>query len=224
MSNATTRAARSTSLADYLRAFASRRHCWGVLARNLIPVAGVYIFDWSIALTTFNYWFDGVTAMAAILAAIITRALMEGRRAAPQTGMFRLVAVGVVLWIIVFGLCGMPYWFLLDSVKGVLQLPVIAMEIEQSPVLWFTFGALALSQFWRAFDAGYLTIPTEKLKDRGQADFFSLIGRAVAMQTIAHIGLGFAMLPLMALALTYIETSPELQAVILENYRAQRQK
>jgi hypothetical protein len=221
MSIASSRSAHSTSPADYLRAFASRRQCWVVLARNLIPVAGVYIFDWSIALTTFNYWFDGVTAMAAILAAAITRATIEGRRAYPTTGMLRLVVIGVVLWIIVFGLSGIPYWFLLDSAKGVLQLPVIAAEVEQSPALWLTFGALALSQFWRAFDS-YLKIPADKLKDRWPVDFFALIARAAAMEAIANFGFGMAMVPLMALLLTYIEVSPELQATMLENYRAKQ--
>jgi len=218
------RSTRSTSLADYLRAFAGRRTCWVVLARNLIPVVGIYVFDWSIALTTFNYWFDGVTAMAAILAAVIARAILEGHRAAPTTGIFRPMAMGVLLWLIFFGLAGIPYWLLLDSAKGVLQLPAIAAEIEQSPMLWLTFGALALSQFWRAFAAGYLTTQTDKLKDRGQADFFSLISRAVAMETIANVGLGFAMVPLMALALTYIEVSPELQAAMLENYQAKQRR
>jgi len=32
-----------------------------VLARNLIPVVGIYGFGWSAALAVFNYWFDGLT-------------------------------------------------------------------------------------------------------------------------------------------------------------------
>ena len=43
----------------------------GVLARNLIPVIGIYGFGWSAALAVFNYWFDGLTAVAAIVAAPI---------------------------------------------------------------------------------------------------------------------------------------------------------
>jgi hypothetical protein len=48
-----------------------------VLVRNLIPVLGIYGFCWSAALTVFNYWFDGLTALAAIVAALIPRALRE---------------------------------------------------------------------------------------------------------------------------------------------------
>jgi hypothetical protein len=48
-----------------------------VIARNLIPVVGIYGFGWSAALAVFNYWFDGLTAVAAIVAAIIPRSLRE---------------------------------------------------------------------------------------------------------------------------------------------------
>src|SRR6266542_1218281 len=62
-------------LSQHLRELASRPHAWGVLARNLIPVVGIYCFGWSAALTVFNYWFDGLTALAAIVAALIPGAL-----------------------------------------------------------------------------------------------------------------------------------------------------
>ena len=64
-------------LSQHLREFASRPHAWGVLARNLIPVVGIYGFGWSAALAVFNYWFDGLTALAAIVAAMVPRALRE---------------------------------------------------------------------------------------------------------------------------------------------------
>ena len=43
----------------------------------MIPVVGIYAFGWSAAVTVFNYWFDGLTALAAIVAALIPRALRE---------------------------------------------------------------------------------------------------------------------------------------------------
>jgi hypothetical protein len=47
------------------------------IARNLIPVVGIYGFSWSAALAVFNYWFDGLAALAAVVAALIPRALRE---------------------------------------------------------------------------------------------------------------------------------------------------
>src|SRR2546422_7542955 len=64
-------------LSQHLRELASRPHAWAVIARNLIPVVGVYGFGWSAGLTVFNYWFDGLTALAAITAALVPRALPE---------------------------------------------------------------------------------------------------------------------------------------------------
>src|SRR5207237_1891616 len=64
-------------LSQHLRELASRPHAWAVLARNLIPVVGIYGFGWSAALAVFNYWFAGLTAVAAIVAALIPRALRE---------------------------------------------------------------------------------------------------------------------------------------------------
>jgi hypothetical protein len=37
-------------LSQHLREFASRPDAWAVLARNLIPVVGIYAFGWSAAL------------------------------------------------------------------------------------------------------------------------------------------------------------------------------
>jgi hypothetical protein len=45
---------RPPPLSQHLREFASRRDAWLILARNLIPVSGIYAFDWSAALAVFN--------------------------------------------------------------------------------------------------------------------------------------------------------------------------
>src|SRR6266568_9307382 len=66
-------------LSQHLRELASRPDAWAVLARNLIPVVGIYGFGWSAALAVFNYWFDGLTALVAIVTALIPRALRETR-------------------------------------------------------------------------------------------------------------------------------------------------
>src|SRR5437899_11931982 len=64
-------------LSQHLRELASRPHAWSILTRNLIPVVGIYGFGWSAALAVFNYWFDGLTALAAIVAALIPPAVRE---------------------------------------------------------------------------------------------------------------------------------------------------
>src|SRR5215471_19601430 len=87
-------------LSQHLREFASRPHAWAVLARNLIPVVGVYGFGWSAGLTVFNYWFDGLTALAAITAALVPRALRESEtKVQSQSWLPIKILRGVVTWI-----------------------------------------------------------------------------------------------------------------------------
>src|SRR5262249_61857373 len=75
--SAATRQIRPPPLSQHLREFASRPDAWVALARNMIPVVGIYAFGWSVSISVFNYWFDGLTAVAAIVAALVPRALRE---------------------------------------------------------------------------------------------------------------------------------------------------
>ncbi len=94
-------------LSQHLRELASRPHAWAVIARNLIPVVGVYGFGWSAGLTVFNYWFDGLTALAAISAALIPRALRETQ--AKSAGLTITIVRGIFTWLFLVGIIGMPY-------------------------------------------------------------------------------------------------------------------
>src|SRR5919197_1115653 len=86
-------------VSQHLHEFASRPDAWVVLTRNMIPVVGIYGFGWSAALTVFNYWFDGLTALAAIVAALIPRALRETQPKTSYVSWAGTVARGVVTWI-----------------------------------------------------------------------------------------------------------------------------
>src|SRR6266550_9535249 len=86
-------------LSQHLREFASRPDAWLILARNMIPVVGIYGFGWSAALSVFNYWFDGLTALAAILAALIPRALRETQPKSGDATWLGSVVRGLVIWI-----------------------------------------------------------------------------------------------------------------------------
>src|SRR5437764_13391731 len=96
-------------LSQHLRELASRRDAWLVLARNLVPVVGIYGFGWSAALAVFNYWFDGLTALAAIVAALIPRALRETQpKSVAATSVVNLVR-GAGRWIFLAGAGGLRY-------------------------------------------------------------------------------------------------------------------
>lgn len=128
--------------------------------------------------------------------------------------MLKLAIGAVLLWAVLFGLLGMPYWLLPGSVSDVLRLHDVGEQVAATPALWVTFAALAISQFWKAFETRHTALALDKLQHRVQRDFFALVARAVAMSMIAHAGLGTWLVPLMALALTYIEVGPDVQTAM----------
>jgi len=198
---------RPPPLSQHFRELTSRPDAWAVLARNLIPVVGIYGFGWSAALAVFNYWFDGLTAVAAIVAAIIPRCIRETQR--KKATMVGNILRGIVAWIFLVGIVGFPYWIVLIPLHDLLLGNELRRELTQSPALWFTFGSLAASHFWKAFRMGYDTMPDQELKQRARWDLYLLILRAVAMFIMAAHGLYFILVPLMALLLSYLEIWPE---------------
>jgi hypothetical protein len=192
-------------LSQHLREFASRPHAWVVLARNLIPVAGIYAFGWSAGLTVFNYWFDGFTALAAITAALVPRALRETQP--KSAGLTITIVRGVFTWIFLVGIIGLPYWIVLLPLQSLLFGENLRHQLAHSPGLWFAFGSIAFSHFWKAFRCGYDVMPDDQLKQRVRWDVYLLMLRGIAM--FVMIGFAIFIVPLMALLLTYFEIWPE---------------
>jgi Family of unknown function (DUF6498) len=207
---------RPPPLSQHLREFAANRHAWAVLARNLIPVVGIYFFGWSAALSVFSYWFDGLTAVIAIITVMIPRALREsqpkeavGKQSSGIAAMAKKVVAGVVTWIFLIGIVGLPYWIVLIPLHQMLLGNEVRQQIAHSPALWFTFGSLVSGHLWKAFRSGYDTMPDIQLKQRLRWDVYLLVLRAVAMFIMAAHSLYFVLVPLMALLLTYMEVWPE---------------
>lgn len=195
-------------LSQHLREFASWPHAWVVLARNLIPVVGIYGFGWSAALTVFNYWFDGLTALAAIIAALVPRALRESQKPSENPTFVKTILGGVITWIFLLAIVGLPYWIVLIPLHDLLLSDELRRQLAHSPALWFTFGSLAAGHFWKALQSGYDFMPEPELKQRVRWDVYLLVLRAVAMFMMAAHGLYFILVPLLALLLTYFEIWP----------------
>ena len=200
---------RPPPVSQHLREFVSNPHAWAVLARNLIPVVGIYFFGWSAALSVFNYWFDGLTALAAIIAALVPRALRESRKPSDSSNFFINIVRGVFVWVFLVSIVGLPYWIVLIPLHDLLLGDELRRQLAHSPALWFTFGSLAAGHFWKAFQLGYDTLPDKVLTQRVRWDVYLLVLRAIAMFMMAAHGLYFILVPLMALLLSYFEIWPE---------------
>ena len=195
-------------LSQHLREFAADPDAWVVLARNLIPVVGIYALGWSAALTVFNYWFDGLTALAAIIAALVPRALRETAGHDKHT-LPRKIVGGIFTWVVLVGVVGLPYWIVLIPLHDLLLGDALQRELATRPGLWLTFASLAGGNVWRAFRSRYDTLPDRELTQRVRWDVYLLILRALAMFMMATHGLVIVLVPFMALLLTYFELWPE---------------
>ena len=195
-------------LSQHLRELASRRDAWLVLVRNFIPVVGIWFFGWSAGLSVFNYWFDGLTALAAIVAALVPRAMREDTANASR-GPAQKAVLGVFVWLFLVGVVGLPYWIVLIPLGGLMLGEDVRQHIAATPVLWAIFSGVAASHFWKAFHIGYDAMPEEELKQRVRWDVYLLVLRAIAMFMMAAHGLAFIIVPLMAILLSYFEIWPE---------------
>jgi hypothetical protein len=193
-------------ISQHLREFVARRDAWLILGRNLIPVVGIYAFGWSAALAVFNYWFDGLTALMAIIAAMTPRAMRETRK--PGDGAVKRMLGGILTWVFLVAIVGLPYWIVLIPLNEMLLGDELRTQLVHSPGLWLTFGMLAGGHFWKAFHVGYDTLPENDLKQRARWDVYLLILRALAMFMTAGHGLALILVPLMSLLLTYFEVWP----------------
>ncbi|MGH8171540.1 MAG: DUF6498-containing protein, partial [Rhodanobacteraceae bacterium] len=193
-------------LAQHLREFRSEPEAWLILARNLIPVIGIYAFGWSTATAVFTYWFDGLAALAAIIAALMPRVLREtyGKTSGPVT----LALVGFATWIFLVALLGLPYWIVLIPLHNLLLGEELRAQLMTSHSLWVSVGIIVVTHFWKAFHVGYDTLPEKDVRQRARWDMYLLVLRAMAMFIMAAHGLAFILVPLMALLLTYFELWP----------------
>jgi len=175
----------------------------------MIPVVGIYAFGWSVSISVFNYWFDGLTAVAAIVAALVPRALRETQTKADHATLAGSIVRGVFVWLLLVFFVALPYWIVLIPLHDLLLGDELRRQLAQSPALWFTFGSLAASHFWKAFRMGCDTMPDKELKQKVRWDLYLLLLRAIAMFFMAAHGLYFILVPLMALLLTYLEVWPD---------------
>lgn len=135
------------------------------------------------------------------------RALRETR--ARGDGWVRRWLGGILVWLVLVGLLGLPYWGALAALHEGLLSPGLLRHVASSPPLLLTFGMIAVTHAWNAFHAGYDAMPEAELKLRVRRDVYLLVLRAVAMILMASSILAVVLLPAMALLLTCFELWPE---------------
>jgi len=76
-----------------------------VVARNAIPVAGVWVLGWSAPLAALMLWFDGVAALGMLCLMVMRARLRLGLEAASKISSW----AGLLF---IFAFFGIPYWMM----------------------------------------------------------------------------------------------------------------
>lgn len=197
---------RMPSFDEHWRDLRSRPAAWMAIARNLVPVVGVLAFGWSRSLVVFDFWFDGLTALVAILVAITPRAVRE----TPEAGrnMVYRFAMGVVACVFLVAFVCLPYWIVLIPLHGYILDPEMWRQIRYSPGLWATFGGIALTHVVTAARRGYGAMPEQQMKQALRSDAYLLVLKAVGMFILGiHLPMMFVV-PALALLGIYLELWP----------------
>jgi uncharacterized protein DUF6498 len=207
MSSAARLARRPPSLAAHWRDLKRRPNAWVVIARNLVPVVGIFAFGWSRSLVIFSFWFDGLMGLVAILTAIVPRAIRETPEA--RTNVAKLVASAVLVWAVLVAFICLPYWIALIPLHDYVLDPEMWRQIRYSPGLWATFGAVVVSQLVTAFRKGYGTLPEPEMKQALRWDAYLLVLKGVGMFVLGmHLPVWWLVVPAVVLLGTYLELWP----------------
>ena len=197
-----------SGLAVLCRTFATRAQNWIALARNLIPVVGVYLLGWSKSLTAFGYWFEGICMVAMFVFTLCVRIPEEKFRSAPWSKVPVLLLVTSLCGAFALLMIGIPYWM----AYGALDLDIAVEQIRLNHFVALSFLAMFAGIVVKAFQRdGYMTLSNDELKRRWEPDMHNLGARALAMVMIVGWSFGMLLVPLIALLLTGIEVWPRLR-------------
>lgn len=198
---------------SHLAPFREGSRAWLVLARNAIPVVGVHALDWSPAVAVFEIWFDGVTALAAMIA-LHLRAFARTDPVAkipdgipPEIG--RRVQWGLMLtvWLLLLGLLAIPYWFALFFFNAGLFRPGFWAALPGDPWLMLALLYVLASNVAEEFRRGYDTMGATQARLEFNWDFSMHLARIGAILFAAFFFGQYVIVPL-ALALCYVEIYP----------------
>jgi len=191
---------------NHLTPFTEGPRAWLVLARNAIPVVGVYWLGWSADIVIFQLWFDGVTALGAMLAFQIRAFAHNDRRALkpPLSVPPNLLAL---VWLLLWLLLSLPYGFIL------LFLSLAVFDGGFWNLLLGNVSAIAalllvlVSNILEAHRRGYVGMSDADIRLEFNWEFSMHLARAAAMILVTFI-LRLGLIIGLALALSYVEIYP----------------
>lgn len=194
----------------HLAPFAEGPRAWLVLARNAIPVAGLYVLGWSADVVILEIWFDGVTALGAMLAFQVRAFARRGGRAfevpaeIPPNFLSRLLGFS---WLLLLLLLGIPYWFTMLFLslavfsEGFWSLLIRDLGVIAALVLVLVSNTVEESR------RGYERMDDTEIRLEFNWEFSMHLARIAAMILVLFF-LKAGMIIVLVLALCYVEIYP----------------
>ncbi len=198
------------TLRNHLTPFTEGPRAWLVLARNAIPVVGVYWLGWSADLVIFQLWFDGVTALGAMLAFQMRAFVRNDKKtfeAPPELPPDIWSSVLAVIWLFIWLLLGIPYWFILFFLSfAVFDGSFWSLLLGNVSVMAALLFAL-VSNTLEASRHGYEQMNDANIRLEFNWEFSLHLARVAAMILVTFF-LRFGLIIGLALALSYVEIYP----------------
>lgn len=173
---------------------------WIVVARNLVPVGGVFFFDWSASLVVFAIWYDGVTALSAVIAGSV-----QGfNRNDPANRV-----PGLIWWPLVTAIFGIPYWFIIAALALTRFEPDFWLLLTITDGVIWMLGFVLISNGIEAWMRGLHRMTDPEIRREFDWTVHMHITRAAAILVATALLLKVSILVVgLTLALSYIEIYP----------------
>jgi hypothetical protein len=184
-----------------------------VLARNVIPVIGVYGLNWSTNAIVFQIWFDGVAALGAMIALHMRAFILTDPKAQlpvsipSEMGLRVKLIVFSLAWLALVALLGIPYWFALFFFSATLFQDGFWPPTLGDPAIIVALLFVLFSHVIEEFRRGYEQMSAAQASLEFNWDFSMHLTRIGALLIVAFFFGKFIMIPL-ALVLSYIEIYP----------------
>jgi hypothetical protein len=195
---------------SHLAPFLEGPRPWLVLARNAIPVVGVYGLGWSAEVVVFQIWFAGVAALGAMLALHLWAfAKTDGQRLKAPADMppHVMPSVLALVWLLLWLLLGIPYWFTLLSFGLAVFEAGFWGRLAGDWGIMATLLLVLVSAVVEESRRGYARMSAAEVRIEFNWDFSMHLARVAALILVTFV-LRLGLIVGLALALSYVEIYP----------------
>ncbi len=188
----------STATRSHRAPFTEGPRAWLVLARNAVPVVGLFAFDWPVGLALLTLWFDGVTALGATIH-FQSRVFARNDPTFPRPQ-----------WLAaLFGLAiiGFPYWFVIVIFWAKGFAAGFPASLREAGVV-LAFVMVLASNIGEELSRGYGGMTEARIRREFDWQFHMHLARIGAILVVSFLFDARPLIVALAVVLSYVEIYP----------------